>query len=1115
MNLIHRNIRTLFVIMSVITLAWGNVNEVKGQDIYIFPSGVYSDDQDIMEMMQFIIPADFAPQIFQGTSALYDIAYTQLLLGEEFGFYAFEKVINLEHLPFTEGYKIAMGGNLAPGLTISSQGGLVNAAGKNLYYAAPSDAINMSYWGSPYFNTTTFSSSDVEELLTTTLLPEGYPFILFNGNNLQMDQLFIAANFNESEIALAQNVFANNSITANQSYMLPFSKVTCSDGVQFYLSTGAYPTKSTNFTLNNIHNKKIYFTGTVDEAYAGAGISSEGFIYLKGTDNEKVDIYLQDFIVNKVKDKNLGDYSLNHFLEGFVKGMACPFAIGTTGEWTNENSGSQDIFQVNFHIKGRNKLTGGASGRYTVTDNSVLGKVEQILGDLVQLSSAPIAIRPISDVISETENRSCKLSFDDRWLHFGTEIRTNGLLELPINGDRSAPSIDLGNKNGRCVFDGGQYKFTTAGSNSMFYVSSMAICYRMYTIQNGLITLNKYGVGSSVAVPEKNTGEHPTVLIKNGSFSTYSAKDIQSTIDVVGHGWYKDYTDLRFPIKTYINGGTFNNCQAYRCEASAEQGIAPINSLNEVLCQNKISVSIPDATTGLSSLDLSASHPYYGTSSLTPIQENGQYYVYPYLPGECNEATTYMNNWVTIIPQMGAEGLLTMGGDIEVRTDDGARENAYLFYTRLNRYTKENASVDFQFIKPTIEMALVMGGGYEYTKVTNTLDYQIKHGLYTMLSFNSNTWATICPPFDVHNIYVIETLPDEKLAEHGLTQADKGTEKFLKAQGKCDGVLAQGIVTSLCPDILSGKGSGVRMNLIDICRKTLGIEPYKLTHYNPNLPGHSSKEANYYLYEQKHDADELGIYSGAWTKANNLEDYADKWVYATPVEGNTYTDQDGNTFTAPILMKRDSVYSIFLPAGKDKYWDGKYLIFEGYGPQEMNGSQDAKNAKWDPFIMDFLEYSNDQFFLAGNSSFTNLHIETADDLVFFPDTDGKKHDYVRANVGDSILPWQAYMAMNQYNTETYATLSALSPSRNAVQAAPQSDELTNIPLVKDRSLIAYEQEGMMLCAYTKQQIAVYGVDGILVWKGEMKEGEQQHLSIPAGVYIIQGEQEAVKIVIRK
>jgi hypothetical protein len=153
--------------------------------------------------------------------------------------------------------------------------------------------------------------------------------------------------------------------------------------------------------------------------------------------------------------------------------------------------------------------------------------------------------------------------------------------------------------------------------------------------------------------------------------------------------------------------------------------------------------------------------------------------------------------------------------------------------------------------------------------------------------------------------------------------------------------------------------------------------------------------------------------------------------------------------------------------------------------------------------------------LAGNSSFTNLHIETADDLVFFPDTDGKKHDYVRANVGDSILPWQAYIAMNQYNTETYATLSALSPSKNAVQAAPQSDELTNIPLVKDCSLIAYEQEGMMLCAYTEQLIAVYGVDGILVWKGEMKEGEQQHLSIPAGVYIIQGEQEAVKIVIRK
>ncbi|MBO5960339.1 MAG: hypothetical protein J6P99_00620, partial [Paludibacteraceae bacterium] len=812
-NHIQQNIRTLFVVMSVITLAWGNVQKVKGQDIYIFPSGVYSDDQDIMEMMQFIIPADFAPQIFQGTSALYDIAYTQLQLGEDLAFYGFEKITNLKNLPYTEAYKATSGGILIPGMTISSQGGLSNAHGKNLYYASPSDALNMTYWGMPYFNATSFSSTNAENLLKSELLPENYTTILFNGTSLQMDQLFIAANFNESEIALAQNVFANNSITANQSYMLPFSKVTCSDGVQFYLSTGAYPTKSTNFTLNNIHNKKFYFTGTVDEAYAGSGISSEGFFFIKGTDDEQVDIYLQDFKVNKVLSKSLGDMHIDVFMQGHMKGMASPFSFGTTGE----NAGETNIFRVRIHTKGHNTLVGGATSSYHSTG------IFQVLADISAIKASPISIRPVAKTIliggtetdeTDLEYKACEITFDDKWLQSGNIVRTNGLLELPVEGDRSAPSIDLGTRYGRCVFDGGRYKFTTAGSDNMFYVSSMAICYRMFEMMG----ITKYGVGSSVGSPvtnpEDNAIGYPTVLFKDGTFTTYSAEEFKSTIDVVAHGWYKDYTDLRVPFKTRIDGGTFNNCNVYRCNASAEQGVTPINSKLDALCRTQISTSTPDDTTGLTSLDLSASHLYYGTSSLTPIQENGQYYVYPYLPGECESSTEYMHNWVTIIPQMGVEGLLTMGGDIKVNTkidDITEQKNAYLFYTRLNEYTKNNASVDFGFASATIRDAINLGGNKEYSGVKNEGVYTIEHGLYTMLSFNSNTWATICPPFDVHNIYVIETLPDEKLAEHGLTQADKGTEKFLKAQGKCDGVLAQGIVTSLCPDILSGKGSGVRM----------------------------------------------------------------------------------------------------------------------------------------------------------------------------------------------------------------------------------------------------------------------------------------------------------------
>ena len=1124
MNVIKQNIRTLLITIFVITITWCTTISAQGQSIT--PSGIYPNEYAALTSL---LPANMWDVIYDNSGkATFDKLLISIQLPEAYAsalgltantpyIIVFNHNRNLKH-DNTIGREEWYIANQTIDLiqqTIISSGALNYAAGQTIYYASNNYAGGMAAFGFPYITPYGIHPIEGDELISSHL-PDDILTTLFNSSKrATMDNVFVATKFNKTETTQIQSEYGI-STTENQSYMLPFCRVICSDGNDYYALTNITPTASTNFILDNINNKKFYFTGTVEEAYAGAGKETEGFFFIKGTDAEQVDIYLQDYKVNKVKSKSLGTMDLDEFIQGHSKGMASPFAIGSTGENAGEN-----IFRVRFHTKGHNTLTGGATSAYEGSG------IAQVLSDIAAINAAPISLRPIPRKIiiegietdeTDLEYKACELSFDDEWIQSGAKVRTNGLLELPVSGDRSAPSIDLGTRYGRCVFDGGQYKLTTAGSNSMFYVSSMAICYRIFEMMG----MTKYGVGSSVGSPvtdpEDDAIGYPTVCIKNGTFSTYSAEEIKSTIDVVAHGWYKDYTDLRLPFKTRIDGGTFNNCHVYRCNASAEQGVAPINTALEALCRNQIPVDAPNPTTGLTTLDLSVSHPTYGTASITPISEEGVYYAYPYLPGNCEASTSYMHNWVTVIPQMGAEGLLTMGGDIEVKDKiDGLtpQKNAFLFYTRLNEYTKKNASVDFGFASATIDLAISLGGDKEFSSITNTSDYTIEHGLYTMLSFNSNQWHTICPPYDVHNIYVIETLPDEKLSEHGLTAADKGTEKYLKAQGKCDGILAQGIVTSLCPDILSGKGSGVRMHLIDICRQTLGIEPYKLTHYNPAIQGHSAKEANYYLYEQVEDPDKLGMFTNIWNKANYLEDYANKWEYATPVEGTTYAALEGNTFTAPILMKKGTVYSILLPAGDDKYWDGKYLIFEGYGPQTLEIYNFLGTQILDPTYMDILAYDNNEFFLGGNHYFNNIEITAESERVYKSVNTDLKYDFERTEIGDVVLPWESYLAMNSYNTENYATLSALSPSKHAVQGAPQSDELTNIPLVKDRSLIAYEQEGMMLCAYTKQQIAVYGVDGILVWKGEMKEGEQQHLSIPAGVYIIQGEQEAVKIVIRK
>lgn len=986
--------------------------------------------------------------------------------------------------------------------TIYSRGYWVD--GKSCYYSAENYPAGMKAFGLPYIAPTGVKPDGAAAQLLTLKLPQDYLTDLFTGQQGTMDNLYAAMRFSEEEaLGLSAMDF---SFPADEDMLFTFSKVVCSDGNDYYVPVDFRQASESNFVLKNLNGKKLYFTGSVENAFAGNGTASEGFFYLQGTDDEHVDVYLYDYKVLSVQPKDLGEnFGFNDFMTGCQKGMAAPFAIGSSGQ-----QGDGSIFTVNFHIKGDNCLTGGAASVYSPSD-----PIYKILAEIISMHAAPIAVRPMGNSADEVEYKTCCLNFDDRFPAASGTVATNGRLALPVAEHRDAPSIDLGNRFGRCTFDGGQYCLTTAGNSSMFYVASMAICYRQFEMMG----TKNYGVGTSVATPDEYSGTWPTVHIKDGTFTTYSAEEFRDVVDVVAHGWYRDYTDLRLPIKTRIDGGTFNNCHVYACDASAEQGSLPVNTAKEVLCRTETEVAVLE--NGLASLDLSASYPSYGTASLTPVKNEDKYYVYPYLPtGECGEKTnSYTHNYVSVIPLMGVNGLLTMGGDVEVfatESDKTPRKNAFFFYTRLNKYTKENAYVTLAGIKAKVGTAISMAGDHEYSEVTNNDDYEIAHGLYTMLSFNSNQWYTICPPYDVHNVYVVETLPDDSLAAKGLTQADKGTEKYFRAQGEADGVLAQGIVTSLLPDILSGKGSGVYMDLPDICRKTLHLDPTLLTHYNPLLAGHDLSHANYYLYEQTDLEGAIGN-RGMWDVEQNINDYSSKWEYAVPSEAeDTYIDKDGNARpNAEILMQRGKNYSLFLPAGKDDYWTGKYLIFEGYGPQELSGKNamtgyvtsavDEENGN----VFDYEDEPDRVIYLQGNYTFANDTTSDETGRVFVPDTESKTHDFVRRDLGHIVMPWETVLVMSPENTEAYASLSALSTSVS--RGMPEKD--TSLPSVMGNTLLAYNRKGILLQSFAEQTASVYSVEGVLLWTGQLGQNGMKHISVPAGVYVVQGTWQTIKLIV--
>ncbi|MCI7575921.1 MAG: T9SS type A sorting domain-containing protein [Bacteroidales bacterium] len=878
-----------------------------------------------------------------------------------------------------------------------------------------------------------------------------------------------------------------------------------------YTAVDNAPAGNKNFVFKNCNGKHLYFTGECRSAYPGdPAAKSAGVFVLQGGTGEKVDIYLHDFSIT-VQDKQVGSAQFNDLFSAYDPGcMASAFAIESDNEDTNRP------FTANFHICGENTITGGNRSIFTAPEDDAIA---QVLANILTITNSPIAICPLAKTLDEVSNKTAKLVFDDIVPVRGDSTRVNGKLNLPLEGSYSTPAIDLGNANGFCEFNGGQYRFATPASNSMFYVCSMAISYKMLTISG----TTRYGIGSSVGSPNVNENK-VRISFNDGTFSTYSAEAYKDdNIDVVARGWYADYTDLRLSYESRINGGTFSNCRVYRCDASAERGASPIDSNHESLCYKELVVPAPAEPNGTMSAAQVAADSYlnaaanYGSQSLTPVKENEQYKLNVYLPlADCDEDVSskeYIHNWVTVIPKMGANGVLTMGGDVEVSAleTDGRtkRKNAYLFYARLNDYTKKYAYVDFGPLRATVQQAIKLGGGPEYTSVTNADAYSIAHGLYTMLSFNTNQWYTLTMPYDVANIYIIETTETQKGADETLGD-------FLKRQGEADGALASTIITSLCPDIFSGKGSGVYMNLIDIATKQLNRTPIQLFPYSPDH-GYGADKAHFYLYEQKPAGyDEFSPTQPYWEFSADADDYGKMWTRVTPesfapADGvHDYIDQEGNPVPAGnIWMKKGHVYSLFLPDSESsRYWDGKYLIFEGYGPQDILGTDAHMPDNEGYWPQEYVD--DDKAFIQGNATFAN---QIVSEQVFIPTVDTQRnYEFTRVDADTEIKPCEVMMVLSPNNTNAHQYIKRGGPVAQ-INESSQAVADDNLPKVSDVALVAKASDGIVLYSYAAQQVNIYTLDGRLLYSDTLSDGSVVRVPAASGVYLVQGQEQTYKLIV--
>ena len=923
-----------------------------------------------------------------------------------------------------------------------------------------------------------------------------------------------------------------------------------------------------------------------------------------------------------------------------VEGTASPFAFKSNSDRTNT-----DAFEVKIHNKGTTTITGGAIGEFKNVgvemgalaaqmggSSSTLGAMVNDLAimfqAMVRFTSAPLAVRPSAKIVQSEDDDQYRYTctrfiFDDIWTDGTTH--TNGLLCLPVEGDElDAPSIDIGNPNGQVVFNSGRYKFHTPVSNkkkNMFYVATMAICYREFAVNMPLAGNITYtGIGTSVGWgPSQNrTDSYRNVIINDGTFSTYSAeawKDPsrgENAIDAVGNGWYQHYTDLRLPYNTSILGGTFpDNTYVYRCDAAAEQGVAPVyiyqandNSpqyftslcerklvpaaaLSEAYTQGQTTPVVVDADKVESELKFTVNGTStkwtYGHNSMVADNSGN---IYLYVPGNCYVDYTYVRNYVTALAPFGEKHMgtemLKMGGDQTVESlyrnnENFPLKNAYLLYTQLGYYTYNYAGVNLGGLNRTLQeefqidrelhhnfkntstttnasgqniMTTTDKTGVVFSEITNDDEYTIEHGVYMMLPVMSDQWMIFCPPFDVANVYILETTDEqpkaEKTAKNTSGWTDAQFDEFFQRQGAADGDMAQTLVTSVLPDIFSGKGSGVKQPLPYILNNLTNDKTTlsRLTHYDGTMA--SLYTANYYLNVQKPDVADKSL----WKQEEDENKYGDKWEVAPAQSAPTfvtrrvinedcdfydddcqsdievqmpYVDQDGNEQAQQwCIMQRGKVYSMYFPGGANRWYDHKYLIVEGYGPQKLSG-KDAHADFYTP-VPSSPGFPTEEGYIAlqGNSTFGNASIAASSTYPLFYARKTSAGDFNTSLTGDK--PHYSFEPNTASSQRVLpASVYMVSPSGSATKTSMPELHNTNrdlteegrVPLlVEQASLNVWTDDGIFMQAGVPRKITVFYADGRVLWQGELEPAQTRFVPAGKGIYIVRGEETAVKVMVQ-
>lgn len=959
--------------------------------------------------------------------------------------------------------------------------------------------------------------------------------------------------------------------------------ITATEGMKIY-ATGWCPSGSCGYRPED--NGLFYIKGAAGVSvhlyiedcymYLRAHTKSGTFSDIRNDDH----LYKETFIPGNDPDKRPS-----------VPGIASSVVF----ECTSTSANSTNPFKPYVHVRGNNLMYGHRGTPFNLDISSLAGilgmDINPIIGQYCAALSVKIGNNGKGSGIMQgtaTSNSYTTLTLDDKWptsATGGESTHTNGYLKFEKEWYAS-PSIDLGNKNTVLNFDGGRFELSPNLPTQAQYINNLTICYRtgFVDLLGGVYVMS--GVGGESTAGTVNINDGSVYVTPFNAMHTDISKFLclpgyfeDAVIDATGK--YAESRILRCPANTYVTGGSHPG-DIRACDDQNASGNAPKDKkTGHLLKQVKIPTSnftngqlltagqfasvFPSDSTiecGYPSDLCTVSSPHeqtyaqyyssisYGANSIAP--QDG--YIYLWLPGHGKHSVTYVP-WQVFFPEttMGISDYTQTLGEVDyvlqefyadgktrkkkaqnvlyVDIDDNMKDFLTNGYGTQKYPAQVPASTNYVYVTPEGDSENIY-----HKSITNTEPYTVYNSVCYVTTAVADEWMLFCPPFDVTNVYIIETANEELLAKKAAEE-DRDAALLIQSKYNLDAMTIVGAnmvsndkaikfwehysgfnkyVQAVRMYKNSGKTDNTDMttaaeyyaddNGISWSGAIGSVVNYtKLVHLSKTDSKYNYDQAHYYLYKQgAGNFTEWGEDSEGSTFLRTNWELADANI--TGVNGTT------------CVMKKGEVYAMQFPycpgcndGTKWDYWTGKMLVFEGVGENTIAGtsahtgilSNELANGLHGNYTLaDIQKTSNDDTF----NGVSDLYFNSTDILNQFSNSPPEQ-----LNPGDAFLKLTAPMSMpgkriKSINAETGAITWEEDNSNDGTT--------TSTPTISgNRQMMVYTIEGGVgIIPVTAQEVSIYNAAGQLITSQYLTE--ETHIPLSTGIYLICGANERAKAVVR-